>query len=383
MSDADQSDGETVLPTLRDLQRWHNKDLSAWLSKRGLPKSGVKAVLAKRVYRAMNEGESDITDIDSDSEYEEYDTRVDDNEWAPATIENLPPVEPKDITNYFLFRKSHLGTRRNCNRQMLKAKRFSAERFIGKVEVNLCHEVVVVRASCRPSMKQTVELGQGRVAKCYSLNIVVVKDSGRVVKGYCNCKAGATGLCSHVGGTLYTLLSIREACTSAACSWTQPPVLAGQMTAQRVCDIRIHKPEKNNAPVQKAYPGVFQTDRCENRDSCASDFLSDLLDGLKTACPESRLYRTLRCEKSDISDILAAFDTTFSYHDSVDLRDASCQQKFMSHMPSFDEDSADRLEAGTVGQANNKNWSLARKSLLTSSLFGGKPCKYYYIYNQY
>ena len=59
----------------------------------------------KRVYRAMNEGESDITDTDSDSEHEEYDTTVDDDKWEPASIENLPPVEEKDIENYFLFRK--------------------------------------------------------------------------------------------------------------------------------------------------------------------------------------------------------------------------------------------------------------------------------------
>ena len=370
MSEND-SDCDDVLPTLSDLERWSNKDLKAWLVRRGLPKSGVKSVLAKRVYRAMNEGESDITDTESESECEDYDMTVDDDKWEPASIDNIPPIEYKDVCNYFLYRKSQFGTRRNCKRQLLKAKRFSAERFVGKVEVNSCPEVVVVRASCRPSMKQVVQIEKGLVAKCYSLRLVIIVETGRVYSGHCNCKAGVTGLCSHVGGTLFTLLKIREACTSSLCEWVKPPVPTSQVQPQRVCDIRIHKPEKENAPVQKAYPGVFNPARCDV-ENCATDFLTDLLDGLETACPGSRLYRTLRCKKSDISDILLMLEPLFVYNDKVDLTCEMCQTTFASHMPSVSEEDAIRLEEGTVGQANNKNWTQARKCLLTSSHFGGK-----------
>ena len=85
---------------------------------------------------------------------------------------------------------------------------------------------------------------------------------------------------------------------------------------------------KNNAPVQKAYPGVFQASRCENSEHCSENFLADLLVGLETACPGSRLFKTLKSNTSDISDILVKFEPSFNYCDNVDITSDHCQEQF-------------------------------------------------------
>ena len=62
MSESASEVEEPAIPSLAEDERWSNKDLQSWLYRRGLPRSGVKPVLAKRVYRAMAYGESNVTD---------------------------------------------------------------------------------------------------------------------------------------------------------------------------------------------------------------------------------------------------------------------------------------------------------------------------------
>jgi hypothetical protein len=47
----------------------------------------------------------------------------------------------------------------------------------------------------------------------YTLHIVLTKETGSVQFASCNCKAGLSGVCSHVGGLLFTVVKIKNSCT--------------------------------------------------------------------------------------------------------------------------------------------------------------------------
>lgn len=44
----------------------------------------------------------------------------------------------------------------------------------------------------------------------YSFHICVQKTSGHILQAACNCKAGAAGLCAHIGALLYTLVKLKK-----------------------------------------------------------------------------------------------------------------------------------------------------------------------------
>lgn len=64
-------------------------------------------------------------------------------------------------------------------------------------------------------MKQSFSIGtSGTTAKFYSLNVCLGRKFGNIFNARCNCKAGGTGLCAHVGALLYTLVKTKDSCTS-------------------------------------------------------------------------------------------------------------------------------------------------------------------------
>ena len=69
-----------------------------------------------------------------------------------------------------------------------------------------------VRAQCQPSMKAAPYKTQARIA-----------ETGMVQGMESTCKSGQSGVCSHVGALLLSLVKIRDACTSQTCQWKAAP----------------------------------------------------------------------------------------------------------------------------------------------------------------
>lgn len=370
---------EPTLPSVTELELWLKRDLQDWLHKRGLPKTGDKKKLAERIYRAITAGESDVSDDDEDDNDEEEMTALDPAAWVTLTENNVPNITEEDVNNYFLYRRNNLGVQRSCHRQLIKAKRFSNERYIGEIELNHSGNIFShVRAKCRPSMRTTVFVGpKNAPAKYYSLNIAIIRTTGKVDSRFttCNCKAGSSGVCSHIGGTLLTLVKIKNACTTQSCRWIEPPELVGQREPLRLQDISMLNTAKESTrePVQKPYPEVFNPSKCADTNMCSGTFLEDLLDGLATTAPHSRLYKTLRCSSANVADIVDLYTPNFSFADHCELQSEICQDEFENFVTNLHvtPEQADKLLQGTIGQANNRNWKEIRTYILPSSLFGG------------
>ena len=45
----------------------------------------------------------------------------------------------------------------------------------------------------------------GKVTDSYSLDVCLVKETGKIELAYCDCKAGECGLSAHVGALMYTV----------------------------------------------------------------------------------------------------------------------------------------------------------------------------------
>ena len=110
MSSAEDSEPDEQLPEIHDIMLWSKNDMSDWLSKRGLPKSGRrKEVLAQRIYRHMTgEGSSSESESDGEDQAAGQDTlvRPKEDEWVDLSQhQQIPNIREEDITNYYLHGK--------------------------------------------------------------------------------------------------------------------------------------------------------------------------------------------------------------------------------------------------------------------------------------
>lgn len=187
---------------------------------------------------------------------------------------------------------------------------------------------------------------------------------------HCNCKAGLSGVCSHVGGLLLVLSNIKTACTSVECRWDRPPRRPdGNLQPQRVEDIILINTENvDKRPPKKAYPGTYQAGPCNDPDA----FLSDLLKGLGDANPGCVLYQTLCAKPANVDNILNKFSIDFQFVDSVDLTSQICKEQFDIYIETLqiNDQDAKAIEQAAYGQSYNTNWQSLRQCLLTSSNFG-------------
>ncbi|XP_062585923.1 uncharacterized protein LOC134247608 [Saccostrea cucullata] len=260
--------------SLDELKSLRVAELKEWLSQRGLKRSGNKDVLINRVYRAMSNGidsdeASDTNDFPSKSDESIVPVQTLSKDWKSIESEDIPDISIKDIDAYFLYHKNPTGGTTNFERQMKKAKKLSNEGFVKDIEFNEVNKeckYCYIRCNCMPSMRQNVIIGNfGKTANFYSLHICTVKTSGHILQAECNCKAGAAGLCAHIGALLHTLVKTKRACTSNECRWDRPRPLLRKPSPKRVCDISFYKTDKEN-PVEKVkpYPGVYQAGPCQD-----------------------------------------------------------------------------------------------------------------------
>lgn len=224
-----------------------------------------------------------------------------------------------------------------------------------------------IKAKCKPSMRETVFVDDGKVARHYSLHVLLVKKTGKI-GGHCNCKAGLSGMCSHIGGLLLTLAEIKNACTSRGCEWLKPQS-AKKLQPERLRTLQLSA--NSDAPV-RPFPDTYQAGPCKD----PAMFLKDIIAGLAKAQPNSVLYCTMNPHISDISDITAKYEPPYRFRDSIDLRSSVCQTEFRSFAQSIELTEAEikKVKESTRGQSSNPVWKDFRTNLITASNFGA-VCK--------
>ena len=312
MSDSESESEYKTLSSVEDLNKWSVKQLKCWLEKNNLKRSGNKAILVKRVYRSLRnkeDSESDLSDIE-ENEPNDFDINKLSNDWSSVSSDSLPDINNGDIENYYLMKKKPLsGKTTKFSRQLKKARKFSAENFLCNIQqhnVDNDAQICVIRANCKPSMRSVVKVGtKGQIADTYSLNVCLAKSTGHVVSAYCNCKAGEAGLCAHVGGLLFSLVNVKNVCTSQICRWNEPQPMLKKPAPRRVHEVKFSQDDGKLRP----YPDAMQFSACKDPDQ----FLIDLLDGMDIINPGCVLYKTLKSCPADISSFLKNFQPEFQF----------------------------------------------------------------------
>lgn len=281
--------------------------------------SGSKSVLVDGILRSINfdnsEESLEFEDSGNDISYNvpDFDS-ISCREYV--TFENCVNIRHEDVLSYFIYTKNPVsGKTKNCHRQLTckKAKKFCNEHFLGYLFVsNTNSQFSAITAQCKPSMK-TFAVNKDAY---YSIKLVLFKETAFVYSAVCTCKAGLSGVCSHVGGLLFTLVKIKNSCTSQVCQWQRPRKITNPPSPKKLADLQFFKTDGADKEIpQKPYPGIYQAGPCNAPDK----FLAEVLDGLKTACPSSVLYQTMS-DAVNINEILKKYEPQFMYMDHVNLK---------------------------------------------------------------
>ncbi len=361
---SDESEEETIQTQQEIKDTWKKERMRTWLERRGLPKSGNKEKLSKRIYNHITGEDSDISDI-SDSEDEAVEVTklayydIKGVQWTPVTQpDQIPPMRDEDVENYYLYSKNPTtGALKNCKRYLKKAKNYANQRkFIGTLECTTEGQQFVVRAKVRPSMKPGT----------YDARVVVSSTTGKMLNAQCSCKVGRVGMCAHVGGIALRLCKIKSTCTSRLSQWVMPSNVNKSLTPKIIAEIPWWQgPEQ---PV-KPWPHVYRASACPDTDQHTNTFLEEVLDGLAICNPGCALYKLKRRPTSDISHILSKYQVGFQFRDNVNLADPDIHKILSEHgvKITVTNDEVSHVEAHTKGQSCNFNWVKMRREILTAS----------------
>ena len=294
----------------------------------------------------------------------------DDEKWdnlsQPSQIPNL---REEDIINFYVHGKNPVtGGLKNCRRYLEKARKFGKEsKYIGSLGVCEQDDYIMIKSEVKPSMKKGL----------YYCTVTLFKDTGMVAKSSCDCKCGAVGLCAHVGGVLFRLISLKNPCTSKLCSWAAPPMRS--VEPQRIREINWWP---GKADANKPWPELYQAGPCVPSEDHTKIFRDEIVSGLAEANPKAVLFVHQRTSDINVQPFFNIFCAPVILDDNTDLLDPFCQDLFSD----FVEDLTERfcladwqgisssVEKATRGQGCNPTWQRVRSLILTSSYFGRIVC---------
>lgn len=156
-----------------------------------------------------------------------------------------------------------------------RQKSFAMKFFLGNLFVsNTNSQLSALKSQCKTSMK-TFAVNKDAY---YFIKLVILKETAFVHSAVCSCKAGLSGVCSHVVGLLFTLVKIKSSCSSQVCQWQRPRKITNPSSSKKLEDLQFIKTDGVDKEIpQKPYPGVYQASSCNDPDK----FLAEVLDGLK------------------------------------------------------------------------------------------------------
>lgn len=234
---------------------------------------GPSQFLGKRVYRHNVWGLLEESDTDDDgTDFPAPDTIKD---WCEPLPQDVPPIKEDVVESYFIHRKNPLTANSlNAKRVFKKARQFLEENYVSGLKFsNICASspVAYFTALCQASMKP----------ESRHIFISLSKTSGMINHCTCNCTAGKSEICSHIGAVLLLIVKFRGTCTANPCSWKSPRNPQQRLSPKKICDIRFKKTDTPTTWKIKPYPDIHKSSTLTNPDG----FYEDLMSGLKEINP--------------------------------------------------------------------------------------------------
>lgn len=137
---------EESYPTYGEIFRWKKAGMADWLKDRSLAKSGTKAQLANRIYKAMRyNSNSSSSDSDgasaTESALQTAESLTDGWQNLAEGLDLLPHLTATTIDNYCVFQKDPVcGKIASFQRRLSKAKTLSNENYVLSVREEQQHE---------------------------------------------------------------------------------------------------------------------------------------------------------------------------------------------------------------------------------------------------
>ncbi|XP_057708134.1 uncharacterized protein LOC130926863 [Corythoichthys intestinalis] len=134
-------------------------------------------------------------------------------------LRDLPAVEAVDITNYLVLQTSYYTRQQMKAYKSLEAYNFFVSGWVnhlGTKRLRDNHRLVFARVNHSQRSNETP-------LKTW----IIAKEDGEVIAAHCNCMAGLSESCSHVGAVLFSIeagVKMRDtaSCTSEQCKWLIP-----------------------------------------------------------------------------------------------------------------------------------------------------------------
>ena len=367
MSDTASCNGEPLV-TMEQLLGQKVTELKEELKQRGLPYSARnKEILAKRLYRHLHalqsSDESSTRCSSGDLEPEEVQIPHESTlkNWTIAETNNVPNIEEKDIHTFYSYHKHPVtGSRLNFSNMLTKAKKLCNEHHIRDIKfhnISDASDFCYFKSTCKASMKDAT----------YKVTVCLNEDLGTVHEAYCTCPAGQSQVCCHAGALMFSLVSMKGACTNQGCEWLQPRLVKRPPSPKRFADITItNTATRTDQPPVRPYPGVYRAGPCNDPDQ----FLSDCLEGLGKVNPDCVLYRVMCCTVDDIVSFTRLYQPIYMFSNFISLTDKQDELSVFVDNIKVSEEVCALLETATKGQWANKFWFEARTVIITASHFG-------------
>ncbi|XP_059426209.1 uncharacterized protein LOC132160583 [Carassius carassius] len=149
-------------------------------------------------------------------------------------LKDLPTVEAVDITNYLVLQTSYYTRQQMKAYKSLEAYNFFVNGWVHNLGVKRLHDdhcLVFARVNHSQRSSETP-------LKTW----IIAKEAGEIIAAHCNCMAGLSESCSHVGAVLFSIevgVKMRDSasCTTEQCKWLMP---------SHVKKVRLHVHSKPN-----------------------------------------------------------------------------------------------------------------------------------------
>ncbi|XP_075539903.1 uncharacterized protein LOC142574772 [Dermacentor variabilis] len=218
----------------------------------------------------------------------------------------------------------------------------------------------LIRATCTPSMKSGV----------YVVTAWFAKATGDIAGAHCECVVGLSETCQHVAGLLLSVAELGDkemeiACTDQPCKWIVPAEAKKPAPRLPLVEISFRKYEVNRPLHQKR---KRRYNPCGHLSPPTENQVQRLEESLSECCPSLQAVRYMgQPAQQHVPE-----PSVELIGDEEDLWSDRVQELVNAHMSSLkpiEKDEREGIRANAIGQADNKNWHVARLGRLTASLF--------------
>ena len=289
----------------------------------------------------------------------------------------LPPISIFDIYQYLLQFSDHETLRNYDKLEGFTMYKDGHVLDVQTVTFPNTSDYFAIKSHVKP---RTREKDPCSSLPYYNLWIILstVSTQGSIVSAYCTCKGGIDGGCRHIAATLFEVMEFRNdsnqvSVTSQSCMW----VRRGPKKTTNIVLVTDLQTD-----IQHTHSSAHEIPKPCNHTPLAPDVELPEIDGffklLKThrqsACMSDVKFERVK-EKTLVPDLtvlppMKKIELFFKNHDhdlSTDCCD-QCNDNLLSKLH-YSPQELEEIELSTQGQAENENWHIMRRGILTASAF--------------